>query len=206
MENLYHFVIHYGYLSIFFLLMVGIFGVPVPDELLVIFVGYLIFQKELQLWPAALAVIFGSMVGISVNYVVGRTIGGRLCKWLAYFFPNKREKLTRVTDWVNRSGGIMLFLSYFLPGVRHWATVGAGIVKLSPTAGVLSVFPAATLWSLGFIFLGYHLGKTEAGISKDIYPYLLLLSGVMIVCGFLGYRFITKKPRTKWCSAQRIIP
>ncbi len=206
MENMYYFVTNYGYLSIFVLLMVGIFGIPIPDELLVVFIGYLIFQEEMHLWPAALVVISGSIVGMSVNYLVGRTIGTRLCKWLAYFFPNKLAKLNHVTDWMDRSGGIILFLSYFMPGVRHWSTIGAGVVKFPPTVGLLFVFPAVTLWSFAFIFLGYHLGKQGACISQDIYPYLLLMSGAMILCGFLCYHFIRKKNRLKWCSPQKITP
>ena len=195
MEHLFYFITHYGYLAIFVLLMVGIFGIPLPDEFLVAFIGYLIFLKELQFWPAAFAVIAGTLVGISVNYLVGRTIGARLGKWLAYFFPNKLEKIKHVADCVDRSGGIILFAAYFLPGVRHWATIGAGIVKLPPASAVLFAFPAAILWSLAFIFLGYHLGREGACISRNAYPYLLIMSGVMIPCGFLGYHLIRKRHR-----------
>ena len=94
MDSLGYLLTHYGYLAVFLLLMVGIFGIPLPDEFLVAFIGYLIFQREMHFWPAALAVISGGILGISVNYVVGRTIGDRLCKGLGYFSPEKLQNST----------------------------------------------------------------------------------------------------------------
>jgi membrane protein DedA with SNARE-associated domain len=206
MDSLCYLVTHYGYLAIFMLLMVGIFGIPLPDEFLVAFIGYLIFQREMHFWPAALAVISGGIMGISVNYLVGRTIGDRLCKGLVYFFPEKLEKLNHVTDWLGRSGGIVLFLSYFLPGVRHWATVGAGVVKLPPGVCALFAYPAVVLWSLAFILLGYHLGKEGMCIPQNISPYLQVISVVIILSGFLWYFFIRTKRLQRWCFLKKITP
>jgi membrane protein DedA with SNARE-associated domain len=109
MDSLAYLLTHYGYLAIFLLLTVGIFGIPLPDEFLVAFIGYLIFQREMHFWPAALAVISGGIMGISVNYVVGRTVGTRLCNGLGYFFPKKRQRLNYVTDWLGHSGGPVRF-------------------------------------------------------------------------------------------------
>jgi membrane protein DedA with SNARE-associated domain len=206
METLYYFVTYYGYLAIFVLLMVGIFGIPLPDEFLVAFIGYLIFQREMHFWPGALAVISGGIMGISVNYVVGRTIGGRLCKGLGYFFPKKCEKLNHVTDWLGRSGGIVLFLSYFLPGVRHWATLGAGVVKLPPGVCALFAYPAVVLWSLTFICLGYYLGKEGRCIPQNLSPYLQVISVVIILSGLLWYFLIRTKRLPRWCSLKKITP
>lgn len=41
-------ITHYGYVAIFVLLMLGIVGLPVPDEALLTFVGYLSFKGDLQ--------------------------------------------------------------------------------------------------------------------------------------------------------------
>jgi membrane protein DedA with SNARE-associated domain len=203
MDSLYYLVTHYGYLAIFVLLMVGIFGIPLPDEFLVAFIGYLIFQREMHFWPAALAVISGGITGISVNYVVGRTIGKRLCKGLGYFFPEKREKLNYVTDWLGNSGGPVLFLAYFLPGARHWATVGAGVVKLPPWVCAVFAYPAVVLWSLSYLFLGYHLGKEGACSPQNLSPYLPVISVVIILSGLLWCFFIRTKRLQRWCSLKK---
>ncbi len=206
MANFSYFISCYGYLAIFVLLMVGIFGIPLPDELLLCFIGYLVFHEEMRFWPATLVVMAGSLVGISLNYVVGRTIGARLCQGLAYFFPNKLAKLRQVTVWMDRSGGVVLFLAYFLPGLRHWATVGAGVLKVSPTVGLLFVFPAAMIWSLTFISLGYHLAQAGAYCPQNFSPFLPVLSGVIVLGGGLGYWFFRKKDGWRCGSSQKLTP
>ena len=50
---------HYGYPAIFCLLMLGIVGLPVPDETLLTFTGYLIFSHHLKLAPAFGTVLAG---------------------------------------------------------------------------------------------------------------------------------------------------
>ncbi len=165
MDSLGYLLAHYGYLAVFLLLTVGIFGIPLPDEFLVAFIGYLIFQREMHFWPAALAVISGGIMGISVNYVVGRTIGTRLCNGLGYFFPEKRQRLNCVTDWLGNSGGPVLFLAYFLPGARHWATVGAGVVKLP--SGVCA---ALCLSRRGPLVIDLHLLGLSVGPRRRLQP------------------------------------
>lgn len=206
MESFSYFVTSYGYLAIFVLLMVGIFGIPLADELLLSFIGYLVFQEEMRFWPATLVAIAGSIVGISVNYIVGRVCGDRLCTWLKYFFPNKLKKLGHATKWVDRSGGIVLFFSYFVPGLRHWATVGAGLLKVSPRVGILFILPAAMIWSLAFIWLGYHLAQEGAYFSQNISPFLQILSGAIILGVFLCYFLLRKKDRFRFGSPQRLSP
>lgn len=52
METLLPWIGHYGYPALFFLLMLGIVGIPLPDEGLLIFAGYLVYKGHLQLAPA----------------------------------------------------------------------------------------------------------------------------------------------------------
>jgi membrane protein DedA with SNARE-associated domain len=58
---------HYGYLGIFCLLMLGIVGVPIPDELVLTCAGYLIFKGYLSPGLTAASAFTGSVCGISVS-------------------------------------------------------------------------------------------------------------------------------------------
>jgi membrane protein DedA with SNARE-associated domain len=51
MDSSTYWVTHYGYGGIFVLLMLGIVGIPIPDESLLAFAGYLVSKGELQLLP-----------------------------------------------------------------------------------------------------------------------------------------------------------
>src|SRR3954447_15564851 len=70
----------YGYSAIFFLLVGGIVGVPVPDQLVLVISGYLVLTHSLSLVPTLLAAVLGSVIGISLSYALGRGSGSYLSR------------------------------------------------------------------------------------------------------------------------------
>ncbi|MFP3126336.1 hypothetical protein OH784_27380 [Ectobacillus funiculus] len=72
-HKLLAFAIHYGYMGIFGVLVLGIIGLPIPDEVLMTFVGYLIWKGQLHYLPTVLTSILGSFLGMSISYLIGRT-------------------------------------------------------------------------------------------------------------------------------------
>src|SRR5438093_8218477 len=104
----------YGYPAIFFLLIGGIVGVPVPDQLLLVVSGYLILTKSLSAAPTLFAAVLGSICGITLSYLLGRCSGSYLSK--------KRfaaARLDNARSCFERFGGWTLILGYFIPGVRN---------------------------------------------------------------------------------------
>src|SRR5207247_11335425 len=63
----------YGYFGIFFLLIFGIIGLPVPDEWLLVISGYLAFKNVLGLFPTLAIAAIGSATGLTVSYLLGRS-------------------------------------------------------------------------------------------------------------------------------------
>ena len=70
-------VTDYGYFGIFFLLIFGIIGLPVPDEWLLVISGYLAFKNVLGFVPTVAVAVLGSAGGLTMSYVLGRTSSGR---------------------------------------------------------------------------------------------------------------------------------
>ena len=66
MEPGLEWIVRHGYGAIFLLLMLGIIGIPVPDETLLVFAGYLSSKGTLRLEPTILTAFLGSACGISV--------------------------------------------------------------------------------------------------------------------------------------------
>jgi membrane protein DedA with SNARE-associated domain len=79
-ETLIELLSHHGYPIIFVLLLLGIFGLPIPDEFLLAFAGALISKGRLHFVPTILSATLGSMCGITLSYVLGRTAGIHLVK------------------------------------------------------------------------------------------------------------------------------
>src|SRR5439155_6394983 len=138
-------ITQYGYGAIFVLLMLGIVGLPVPDETLLTFAGYLVFKEKLAFLPTLLAAFLGSSCGISVSYACGRGLGTYFIRKVGPVLRFKAEHLIEVRTWFICRGKYTLVLGYFVPGIRHFTAFVAGSSKL-PLA-VLRSSPIAARWS-----------------------------------------------------------
>src|SRR5437868_9579745 len=90
----------YGYSAIFFLLIGGIVGVPVPDQLLLVVSGYLVLTRSLSMTPTLIAAVLGSIAGITLSYALGRGSGAYVSK--LKFAANR---LDNAKNWFERFGG-----------------------------------------------------------------------------------------------------
>jgi membrane protein DedA with SNARE-associated domain len=62
----------YSYVGIFFALALGILGLPIPDEALMTFVGFMVFQGRLDYALAVIIAFVGTSFGMTMGYFIGR--------------------------------------------------------------------------------------------------------------------------------------
>src|SRR5713226_5898792 len=117
MELISSWITNYGYFGIFSLLLLGIVGLPIPDETLLTFAGYLVYKGHLHPVRTLAAAVLGSMCGISLSYVLGRTLGLYVVKRYGPIVHVTPEKVDEVHRWFARVGRWALMFGYFLPGV-----------------------------------------------------------------------------------------
>ncbi len=198
MEFVTSFVTNYGYLAIFLLLLPGAFGLPIADELLLTFIGYLALQGELRLIPAMAVAVAGAVLGITLDYWVGRAAGARLIGESGAFWRLRPDKLKGLQEWLRRGGGWRLCLGYFLPGVRHWVAIAAGVTKFPLADFTRFAYLGVLAWSLIYILLGYFLGQ-EAGLLEERMGAHCGWASGLIADLLLGYVLIRGKwLRLKW--------
>jgi len=152
-------VTEYGYIGVFLLLALGIIGAPIPDEGVLAFAGYLVYEGKMQLFPILAAAFLGSACGITLSYGLGRTVGIYLYSNLVMPFASQGDKVSHVHTWYDRVGKWGLLFGFFLPGVRHLIGFGAGIAKPPVSVFALFAFAGAFMWSVTFVTAGYFLGR-----------------------------------------------
>ena len=185
-ETILRWVTEYGYIGIFSLLALGILGAPIPDEGVLAFAGYLIYEGKLQLFPILAAAFLGSACGITLSYGLGRTVGIYLISKFGHAVHITGEKVTHVHTWYDRVGKWGLLFGFYLPGVRHLIGFGAGIAKLPVSVFALFAFTGAFSWSVTFVSAGYFLGRQWTLVFGKIRP-TLMTSSIVIVSLFLLY-------------------
>jgi membrane protein DedA with SNARE-associated domain len=159
METGFEWIVRHEYGALFVLLILGIVGLPVPDETLLVFAGYLSFKGTLQLELSVASAFLGSACGISLSYVLGRFVGLPVLIKFGPLLHLRPEHLAHVHRWVERWGKYSLLLAYFIPGYRHLAALVMGASLLQPTVFARFAYAGALLWSASFIGLGYVAGE-----------------------------------------------
>lgn len=172
------------------MLVFGIVGLPVPDETLLTFTGYLVFSHRLHLVPAFFAALSGSMCGITCSYLLGRTFGLSLIHKYGKYIHLTEERIRTAHNWFERAGRWGLTFGYFVPGVRHLTAYAAGMSDLEPHVFAIFAYAGAFLWASTFITLGYFLGERWEAASAGVHRWVFIGCAALALLGllYLGFR------------------
>lgn len=192
MEFVFHWVETYGYQALFGLLMVGVVGIPIPDETLLVFSGYLISRGTFHPFQTLAVAVGGSWCGISLSYGIGRTLGiGVVHKFGRVLHVNDAQ-LEKVHAWFDRRGHWALFLGYYIAGVRHLTAIIAGASGLKFPSFAAYAWSGGLCWAAGFLTLGYFIGEDWRRIAELVHRDLLIVSvGVLVVAA--AYALVRSK-------------
>jgi membrane protein DedA with SNARE-associated domain len=197
-EAAFHWITHYGYAGIFSLLVFGIVGLPVPDEWLLTFSGFLIFKHTLHFVPTFFSAFFGSACGISMSYLLGKLFDTYVLVRYGWIFHLTPERLARVHSWFERRGRWTLLVGYFIPGVRHLTGYVAGASELDFTNFALFAYTGAFCWAALFITLGYVLGEEWNRVWDALHQtkLLMILLAIAAVLGYFVFGYLRRRRLT----------
>jgi membrane protein DedA with SNARE-associated domain len=185
----------YGEAVLALLLMVGVFGLPVPDETLLTFAGVLVREGKLHFASTWAAAAFGSMCGITLSYALGRGLGLSAVTHFGRWFHIDANHLRRVEGWFERSGKWMLTFGYFVPGVRHLTAIVAGSAKLPVRLFASYAYAGAALWSLTFITFGWTVGHHWEPALHALQRHILTV--IMVIAVLVAAYFAMRKVCTR---------
>jgi membrane protein DedA with SNARE-associated domain len=194
----------YGYFGIFFLLIFGIVGLPIPDEWLLVLSGYLAFKEVLDIGPTLAVAMIGSAGGLTVSYALGRSSGDfvvrRYGKWLSI----DDQKILKAQKWFQNLGRWVLVVGPFIPGVRNLMGYIAGATKLRLPIFMRFAYLGAMISSTTFVTFGYVVGKhVNWGYSKA--PLILVPLAVTFTISGAPFR-IARRIRRKLSAATPMNP
>ncbi|MBL0389129.1 DedA family protein [Tumebacillus sp. ITR2] len=195
MENLIHLIDQYGYFALFFSLWLGIVGMPIPDEGVVMTGGFVTSLGILKPVPAFVLTYLGVISGLSIGYFLGKSLGAPVLDRVRK--KKKGEAYIRVSQkLLARYGSYALCLSYFLPVVRHVLPYWVGLNKMSFLRYALLSYSTGFVWTLLYFLLGRSFGAHIEWIGETVHTYGLWVLAAVCAAGIAGTGW--KMWRKRW--------
>ncbi len=157
----------------------GIIGLPIPDETILTFAGYLISQSQLHFIPTIISSYLGSISGISISFLIGRKIGLSFLHKHGRFFHITEEKIKKTKAWFEGYGEWLFLFGYFIPGIRHLTAIIAGSTDTKYSKFALFAYTGGLIWSITFLVIGFTVGKNWNLALEQIHKHIL--SAVLII-------------------------
>lgn len=171
----------FGYFALFFMLWLGIVGMPIPDEVIVLSAGVLTSMGLLHVLPAFIATYLGVVSGLSLGYVLGRWLGAPALNWISRK-KGMNKYVEQAQSLLDRYGSYALCISYFFPVVRHVVPYLVGIGKMTFPRYALFSYTTGFVWTLILFLLGHFMGNKVELLTS----YVVLLNNRTVIFSVLG--------------------
>lgn len=157
-------------------------GFLLPGDTLLVITGLLTFAGviEIDIWWVCLAIGAAAFVGGEAGYLIGHKFGPSI-------FERKesglfsRANVERTNTFFERFGGISVILARFVPILRTFVPVAAGVGHMDYRKYTLYNFIGAMIWGAGLTFFGFLIGNIPP-VADFVREYIdiILLGAVTI--------------------------
>jgi|WetSurMetagenome_2_1015567.scaffolds.fasta_scaffold01311_13 membrane protein DedA with SNARE-associated domain len=208
-EEVVYYVTNYGYLAILILVFLQEIGMPnpFPNELLLIFSGYLSFRGLLFLPFVILTALSADFIGTNILYLLFYNEGDYLIRKKPRWIPLSSGIINRLSSKVSKGGQLALFIFRLTPFTRGYTSVIAGLLNVRPKTFLPVAFISATTWTSIYVLAGYFIGPYWDLFMQhiEIFKFIMIAILVTILCLMFLIHFLKKRKeiRSNACSWNR---
>ena len=167
-------------------LLVGFF---LPGDSLLVTAGLLASQPDrfdLNVYALGALLSIASILGNSVGYYIGKITGPRLFRRENSLLFN-RKHLERAHAFYERHGGKTIILARFMPIVRTFVPVVAGMGQMQYRRYTVYNIIGGLAWIWSMLFVGYFLGRYIPGIGDHIEIVILVVIFLSFLPGIIAW-------------------
>lgn len=170
------------YPTLFFMLIGGALGLPIPEDVPLILGGVLAHQGRCSLDITILVAYIGTILGDLIIFSLGYKFGPTLYKWKAfrrYITPNRADRINRR---LSRHSLLMIFIARHLFYLRTATFLTCGLFRMSLRKFIIADLLAAAISVPAMIGLGYWLSENFDLLTKIIAQTKLISLVLAIIC------------------------
>lgn len=170
-------------------------GIPLPNEVILLFAGFLAHEHIFNIYTLITLSITGSMIGVAGSYYLGYFLGERVFKKFPappFLTPEKQHQ---IDHWLHKKSiGVFVF-TRFMPFIRTYISIFAGINKVNPLRLFIESLIGTMIWCSGFLALGFFVGEEWEKILRFFHKYtpLALIIVIFGVSLYIYFHFFYNK-------------
>jgi membrane-associated protein len=186
-EALIHWGGYFGLTAIIFAETGLLVGFYLPGHSLLVTAGLLAATTGIfNVYELGGLLTVASIVGNSVGYAIGRMTGHRLFTREDSLLFNKKH-LYRAHEFYERHGGATVILARFMPIVRTFVPVVAGMAQMGYREYTIYNVVGGLLWIWSMLFIGYFLGRYIPGVDRHIEKVIVVVILLSLLPGIIGW-------------------
>jgi len=170
-----------GYFGVGFLMALESMIAPVPSELVMPFAGFLAVEGKFSPAIVILVTSIGSLVGSMISYGMGYWGGRPVVLTVGRYLFLNQEHLEWTERWFARNGSWTIFVSRFIPVVRHLISIPAGLGRMRIVPFCVYTLIGATLWNSFLLFCGYKLRQNWMLVQQYSHELDIVVLGLLAV-------------------------
>ena len=192
------FINQWGYTAIFILILLENVLPVVPSEIILTFAGLMSVKSGLSIAILFTISTIASFIGLLILFYLCRLISenslyrfvDKYGKWVKL----KSKDLKRANDWFKKYGAWAVLLCRFIPVLRVWITIPAGINRMNVVKFVTLSLLGTTIWNFALILLGRVLSDSFDVLMNALHTYSYVMYIILIIAIlYLAYRLFFKK-------------
>ena len=186
-DELIIYITKYGYLAIFLLVFFQEIGAPnpIPNELVLLFSGYMIFMGILTFPFVILAAVLADFTGTSILHTVFYFSGTYLLQNKPRWLPIPLKTIYKLKQRISKNGIVGIYIGRLTPFIRGYTSVIAGLLQIKYRTFLPIALITALIWVTSYVIAGILLGPfwnhVVANISTFKYILLLIFSIVLLI-------------------------
>lgn len=180
-----------GYAGIAVLMTLESMVAPIPSEAVMPFAGFLWYEGTLTFWGVIVSATAGSMMGSWISYYLGAYAGRPFVRKFGKYLLLNEHHLEQTEKFFAKYGEKAIFISRFVPVVRHLISLPAGVGRMNMVKFSLYTLCGAALWNGFLAWLGYQLGANWHTIKQytEVIDIIIAVAIVGVMIHFFHKRY-----------------
>ncbi len=174
-----------GYITVFITMVMESMVFPVPSEAVMPFAGFLVAEQKFTLPLVILISTLGSITGSLISYAIGYFCEEATIHKYGRYLLLDREEFEATKKFFKRYGDITIFISRFIPVIRHLISLPAGFAQMNIIKFTVFTIIGAGLWNSFLAYTGFYLKSNWEAVMR--YSKYVDIAVILILAGLFCY-------------------